>query len=298
MKNATEFISQFQGSTSSDEMIEKLLEDVTIRRFVMDFDLSHDTIIQNVNQFLTFLEAKKICHACNGLYECKLQTTGMNPRLRHVRGDVFLTYGKCRYNTYEDSLDNIKTMYLPRKILEADLSDFDLIGDERKAIHQYIMEFFKAFGTDQPKKGMYISGIFGAGKTYILACVANELAKQNIHPIFAYYPDLVRELKSSIGEGNLEDRVEELKNAEVLILDDFGGEAKSAFIRDEVLGPILQFRVLEKKLTFFSSNYKRASLKDSLQYESTQEEKTKAIRIHERIRELTEEFTLSEKPRV
>ena len=43
-----------------------------------------------------------------------------------------------------------------------------------------------------------------------------------------------------------DDLTNQLKEAEILILDDLGGEMSSAFIRDEVLSPILQERMLQE----------------------------------------------------
>jgi primosomal protein DnaI len=145
-------------------------------------------------------------------------------------------------------------------------------------------------------KGMYLSGVFGGGKTFILACMANELAKKGFRSVFVYYPDLVRELKSSIGDGSLEERIQHLKTADVLFLDDIGGETASPFIRDEVLGPILQHRVLDELPTFFSSNLKLKSMVEAMMLNTSDIERSKATRIYERIRELAVEFELTEKP--
>lgn len=298
MKRAEEYLKDFRQKTSSDDMIDKLLEDPVIRRFVLENDLKHDTITLNMNGFMTFKEAKTTCQNCPGIYDCKLGTSGMTPMLRFYQDDVILDYTKCRFNTFDETKLKIDALYVPRKIFNSELSDFDLIGNERKAIHQYIMDFLKNYSKNSPKKGMYISGIFGAGKTYILACVANELAKAGYSILFAYYPDLVRELKSSIGSGDLEKKVERLKSANILFLDDIGGEAPSAFIRDEVLGPILQHRVLENLPTFFSSNMPVRVLRDSLRIDNSDTEKVKASRIYERILVLAEEFVLTEKPRI
>lgn len=298
MKKPVEYLKEYRKNTSSDDMIDKLLEDPIIRRFVLDNDLKHETITLNLNSFMTFKESKKICQDCSGIYDCKLDTYGMTPLLSHYQDDVILDYRKCRYNSFDESKLKIDSMYVPRKIFNSDLSDFDLIGDERKAIHQYIMEFLKEYSKDSPKKGMYISGMFGTGKTYTLACVANELAKKGYSIIFAYYPDLVRELKSSIGSGELENKVEKLKKVNMLFLDDIGGEAPSAFIRDEVLGPILQHRVLESLPTFFSSNIPIRVLRDAMKIDNSDNEKVKASRIYERIQVLAQEFVLTEKPRI
>ena len=42
--------------------------------------------------------------------------------------------------------------------------------------------------------------------------MANELAKLGSKVTFVYYPDLVRELKSSIGSADFEDKIEILKS--------------------------------------------------------------------------------------
>ena len=48
------------------------------------------------------------------------------------------------------------------------------------------------------------------------------MVSSNAKVIFAYYPDLVRKIKSLIGKTEFEEIIDELKNIEVLILDDFG----------------------------------------------------------------------------
>jgi len=298
MKKPLDYLMNYRRTNNKDEMIDKLLEDPVIRRFVMENDLKHDQITLNINTFLTFKDSKSICQNCPGIFSCKLQSTGMTPKLSFYNQDVILEYTKCRYNDFDESKLLIESMYVPKKIFSADLADFDLIGNERKNIHAYIISFLKDYSKESPKKGMYLSGIFGGGKTYILACVANELAKKGLKVVFAYYPDLVREIKSSIGSGDLEDIVNHLKTIDALFFDDFGGENPSGFIRDEVLGPILQHRLLEELPTFFSSNLPMRVLKDSLAIDSSLAEKAKAIRIYERVKELSVEFEITEKPRI
>lgn len=296
MKRINEYLHNYPIKKTTDEMIDNLLEDPIIRNFVLKNDLKHDTISSGINTFLTFKESKDICNLCLGLYECKLESTGMTPKLQNYENDIILEYTKCRFNTSDDSKLKIDALYVPRKVFNADFSDFDLIGEERKAIHNYIIKFLKEYSKDHPMKGMYLSGIFGGGKTYILAAVANELAKLGYHIIFAYYPDLVRELKSSIGTGDLEQKIEKLKTIDVLFLDDIGGESPSAFIRDEVLGPILQHRVLDQLPTFFASNLKMKVLVEAMSLDNSQIEKSKAVRIFERIKELSTEFEITVKP--
>lgn len=58
--------------------------------------------------------------------------------------------------------------------------------------------------------------------------------------------------KNAIGDGNVKTLVDEIKLSEVLILDDIGAEQSTAWVRDEILQVILQYRMQENLPTFFS----------------------------------------------
>ncbi len=62
------------------------------------------------------------------------------------------------------------------------------------------------------------------------------------------YQEIIQD--NSIGE-----KIDAVKRVQVLMLDDIGAEAMSSFVRDDVLGAILQFRMLENLPTFFTSNF-------------------------------------------
>jgi len=296
MKKINNFLHEYAEKGNPDETIDKLLEDPVISRFVMKNDLKHNTIVMGINQLISFQDGKRICSECKGLYECKLAHIGMTPHLSLYNQDITLDYARCKYNLVDDSKSKINAYYVPKKVFNADLSDYDMIGSMRKEIHKYIMDYLNKYSKKNPMKALYLSGLFGSGKTYILAAIANEMARKGYEVTFVYYPDLVREIKSSIGTGTLEERVIELKTAQVLFIDDIGGETYSAFIRDEVLGPILQHRVLDELPTFFSSNIKMKSLTNSFVGDGSQLELSKALRILERIKALAVEFELMEKP--
>ena len=73
------------------------------------------------------------------------------------------------------------------------------------------------------------------------------------------------------------------------MFDDIGAESVSSWARDEVIGPILQHRMLQKLPTFFTSNFNLSQLEQHLAYSQRgEEEKVKAARIIERIRYLAE----------
>ena len=71
------------------------------------------------------------------------------------------------------------------------------------------------------------------------------------------------------------------------MLDDIGAENTTAWSRDEVLGPILQYRMEEDLPTFFTSNLTLKELESALSITNNGIEKVKAKRIVERIKQLT-----------
>lgn len=297
MKKVDDYLEQFNQDIDYDKMIDRFMSDIIVNKFIMDNDLTRDQIIKSSHIFLAYLEEKQICRDCKGLADCKLNTVGYTPILVYQNNQIQVQYEICRYNE-NSATANISALYIPKRIFDASIEDMSLVGESRKQIHKYLHAFMKNNHRESFMKGVYISGEYGAGKTFILAALANELAKLNYKVIFAYYPDLAREIKSSIGAGNLEEKIQELKAVDMLFLDDIGGEYFSKFVRDEVLGPILQYRLLDNKPTFFSSNYKTSELVNVIKDSNAGQETVSALRIVQRIKRLTEEFVLQDKPRL
>ena len=90
----------------------------------------------------------------------------------------------------------------------------------------------------------------------------------------------------------IEDKMRYLQNVDILLLDDIGAENVTAWGRDEILGTILQYRMNNKLTTFFTSNYTIQELEDHLSMTKNGEDKVKAKRIIERIKQLTEDIEL------
>lgn len=106
-------------------------------------------------------------------------------------------------------------------------------------------------------------------------------------------PEFVREIHSSIENNTVQEKITLFKEAEVLMLDDIGAENLSAWFRDEVLGAILQYRMMENLPVFFTSNYTMDQLETVLATTSKGAvEKVKAGRIMERIKQVSREIVV------
>ena len=122
----------------------------------------------------------------------------------------------------------------------------------------------------------------------------NELVKDGFTAALVYYPEFLRILKSSF-KTDFDEQFDYARKVDLLLLDDIGAENLTSWSRDEILGPILQYRMDNKLATFFTSNLSIEELEVHLSEGKESIDKLKAKRIIERIRFLTEDLKLISK---
>ena len=274
-----------------ESITETLSEDGRLKPFFIEHDIPSDVIEDALNELLTYTREIAHCENCPGLHACKQDTTGMQPVLAYRRGQIFLEYQPCSelkaHQAKRRTSKRIDALFMPKMIYEATLEDFYMDTPERQDLYKRIIGLTNQYDQGESIKGLYLHGRYQIGKTYALAALANQFSHLGANVIIVYYPDLVREIKSAIKTGEVEARITRLKSADILLLDDIGGESFSPWIRDEVLGPILQYRLLDEKPTFFSSNVPLSELGKYYISNDQQQEKIKGYRIIERIKNLT-----------
>ena len=245
---------------------------------------NHEITVFNVNDFAQALEQAKNCKGCQGLEECKNPNVGYRYSFNKYE-DFELV--ECKYNAakrIKESNSLIKTLYMPEAILKADFADYELSCESRNKLYKRSIEFIDDYKNGREARGFYLYGTFGVGKTYTLACIANELSRSGIQSLLIYFPDLVVDLKDSIGTSRFQDLFNMLKSIDILMLDDLGSENMTPWLRDEILGPIINYRTLENKPMFISSNLSFEDLKKHLAIEARNSQATmKAERILSRL---------------
>lgn len=268
--------------------------------YVDNLDLSSDVLINYTASIEDAVKEKKACKDCPGLKNCPNTLKGHVYTALKDNNGLNFSYIPCNKlikeeNTYAYK-KNITCFDLPKEISEASFSKAYRDDNKRLPIFKYFKEFMDSYLKDKKGKGLYLSGSFGSGKTYLVAALFNELAKKNISSALVYYPELLRSLKSSFGS-DYEEKFDFIKTVPLLLLDDIGAENTTSWSRDEVLGPILQYRMEEELPTFFTSNLTLSELEASLSITNSGIEKVKAKRIIERIKQLTVPLELISKNR-
>ncbi|OLO27844.1 primosomal protein DnaI [Alkalihalophilus pseudofirmus] len=287
MMNGDKFIKQY-------EMLKHdILTDPIINEFMQSHPhVSLDMLERSLPKLDQYRKEVNTCNHCPGLQKCTNLMTGYRPKLVVDKQFVDIRFDVCEIKQKEDRQKKqqalIKSLYIPKDILAARFEHFDQDHEARLAASAAALEFAMQADPGNRPMGLYLYGKFGVGKTYIMGAVANELADRDIETMLVYTPDFFREMKQSIGDGTFSEKLDRVKNAQVLILDDIGAESLSSWIRDDVLGVILQYRMLENLPTLFTSNYDYDELEEHLAYSDRGGlEQLKAKRIMERIRHFT-----------
>ncbi|WP_409302099.1 primosomal protein DnaI [Peribacillus sp. SCS-155] len=295
LTNSTDFLKRYE------HLKNEVLNDKSVRLFLNENSsrITKEMVDKSLSKLYEFSAQSKMCDKCPSLDGCINMMQGYHPKLV-IRGNLIdLQYEACPRKLIHDEKSKqqklIQSLYVPKEILSATLEDFYQSdrGDYRMEAVDKATSFVEEYAEGKKQKGLYLYGSFGVGKTYLLGAIANELAAKNIPSMIVYVPDFLREIKAAIGDNTVNEKIEMIKKAPVLMFDDFGAETMSSWARDEVLGPILQFRMLENMPTFFTSNFDYAGLQNHFTFSQRGEkEEVKAARIMERIKYLAEPLLL------
>lgn len=296
MIKGSSFVNKSKKSINDElrrEYIKSSTDD-TFKKLCSRLKLDDDILMKYTSKLeVTSCELKN-CSKCKGIDKCKNEIEG-HVYYPIVRNDSLeFIYKPCKYFK-ENTLKNTTKFFETPKILQnATLSDV-LIEKERNEILKYIKEFLNKKMNNENIKGLYLSGSFGSGKSYLLSALLNELSNKGFRTVNVYYPSLLNRLKASFNEYNYDEVLDEIISSEILLLDDIGAENNSTWSRDEVLGTILQYRMDNNLTTFFTSNFTIDELEKVLSETSKGIDEIKARRIIERIKYLTTELTLISK---
>jgi len=299
MENIRETINRISNRDDFQKRITMIRQEIMahpdVRAFLLEHqdEVSGPMIDRSLVKLYEFVSQSRGCKECPSLEQCKNIIPGYEPELVLVNNGIDIHYVPCRLKRLADEkrkIENrIQCLYMPKDILQASLGNVILDTDNRMQAVDKVEQFISNYGSEHFQRGFYFYGPFGTGKTYLLGAIAHELAGIGISSIIVYVPELIREMKQAISDHTLNEKIDMLKKAPILMFDDIGAEAVSSWVRDEVLGPILQFRMLEKLPTFFTSNFNLNELEHHLTYSQRgEEEKLKAARIIERIKFLAE----------
>ena len=227
-----------------------LYKSLEVKKFCDENKLTDNEIILNMASLFTFKEGLSECNNCNGKV-CNASVSEMYPTLViDENRRVTVVYNEC------NKVKAIRPGNL--EVIAYTENDFEInITPSRiKLLKEFDGFCEKYFNNDNKEivKGLYLFGECGVGKSLLAYRFAKTLVNKGAKVVFAYYPDLVRDFQSTFGTPKLEQLIIKLKTVDILMLDDIAREANTSYIRDQILGPILQYRCDNNLPMFVTSN--------------------------------------------
>ncbi len=230
------------------------------------------------------------CKNCQGLFMCKNKVEGHVLYPKVDADSIKFIYTPCKYQRNLDKMLKEKENNI-NEIENARMKYIDITDKKRLKVIKWLKDYYDKYEKVNTLKGLYLHGSFGSGKTYLIAALLNELkVKKNAQIEIVYFPELLRNMKEDFSL--IADKINYLQNVDLLLLDDIGAESVTIWGRDEILGTILQYRMNNKLTTFFTSNLNIDELETHLSLTKDSEDKVKARRIIERIKQLTDDIEL------
>jgi primosomal protein DnaI len=254
----------------------------------------------NMNRFYQYVLEFNNCKNCPGLDLCPNDYKGhySNLTAEDFEGTSEINDQKvsCKLLIAKQTQDAIRSrihsFYIDDRALSEGYSIKEIFNNDQErseAVTQVADYILQTKKEGLQKNGIYLVGSFGTGKTFLMCYMLHELAKTGLTGAIIYMPDFSEDLKAMFAEPQkLKETIDLLKETDLLIFDDIGAENMNPWLRDHVMGTILNYR-MNRKPTFFTSNYELNALEKHFSFTSKDgEEEFKGQRIMDRIRPFVE----------
>lgn len=141
--------------------------------------------------------------------------------------------------------------------------DFDASVPGTQAAYEEAM----SFAQDPFQRWLVLSGPVGVGKTHLAVAIAQHaIERHQMNAYFAAVPDLMDHLRAAFSPGASEgydERFEEIRNAQLLVLDDLGTENATPWAKEK-LYQIINHRYVDRLPTVITTNVELRSIDDRI----------------------------------
>lgn len=238
---------------------------------------------------LDFQEDVHICASCPGLEQCPKATPGYKMSVVKEEGMLRPCFDSCLH--LEKALEIRNRFVLadfPSSWYGVDLKDIEKSASTRNPLLKEMVAIAKR----ESSRWLYVSGKKKMGKSFILVCYSHRIGK--IEPGVAYANSgklfaKLREQSFKNGGEKFKRNLDLLKNASLLVLDEFGLGNVSPYDFENIIEPLLSYRAENDLLTAFGSTLPLEEVEEK--YEKRLGEKaTKLFRL---IKKKTKSFDIT-----
>ena len=235
-------------------IMDELLTKPEVKKIVEKLDVNMNEFDYYLGYFLSYYEDRCACNKCQNIEKCTKEIPGMVLKLiRKEDNSIEREYALCpRKEEQRKMMSNYLIRDFSDDLLKIDIDDVE----NRKGRFKDEKEIL-SIDLDEDKKGLFVCGPSSSGKSYPLIALCNEFVKNNKKCAFVDVKNFIASLKSTFdyNKENYNKLMSVVKTVDVLVLDSFGEEKQSEWVRDDVIGTVLEYRNKNNLLTFITSCY-------------------------------------------
>jgi DNA replication protein DnaC len=127
---------------------------------------------------------------------------------------------------------------------------------------------------------MLLQGGYGCGKTHLAAAIANFAVSMGVPTLFLTVPDLLDALRFSYNseDTTFEERFDQIREARLLVLDDFGTQNATAWAQEKLF-QIINYRYINKLSTVITTNLALDEIEARIRSRLSDPELVSAVRL-------------------
>ena len=238
--------------------------------------------------------AQDICRGCRGA-SCNQSEAGMVPVVAPDNGRFYTAMRMCKWEKLRRENRKKERLFsrarVPFAYSRDSFATYQVTPDNKVAV-----EAAKWSLEAGNRRGLFLYGSPGTGKTKLAAVIANEKAGRGQQVLFSSVPDFLADLRASYGKDTTAETMELARDIPCLILDDLGAERLNDWVGEQLFC-LLNHRYNEGLQTIITSNYAPEKIYDRLtvRCRDGREDDTHAKRIMSRIYGMCETVELSGK---
>jgi DNA replication protein DnaC len=128
---------------------------------------------------------------------------------------------------------------------------------------------------------LLIQGGYGSGKTHLAAAIANECVSRGVPTLFLTVPDLLDTLRFTYDAEDVtfEERFDQIRNATLLVLDDFGTQSATAWAQEKLF-QILNYRYINHLPLVITTNLSLEELEGRMRSRLSDPDLVAHVHIH------------------
>lgn len=224
-------------------------------KYCNELKIPPEKIDENIVKIFDFVSDINYCKKCPGVKKCAKANPLLCIKIVYDHGEIDRQLVPCK--------ELLRQITFKKQFINMDFDeewlDSNLRSIDRNAGRDLALQRYRDFLKEKDNSWIYMTGSKNSGRSYFAAALVVDAARKDRGPICYLNTSLRLREMNDLGYGKkkeeFERKLELYSNVPILVLDDFGNEFKTDFIRDAILFPILSTRASKRLLTIFTSDF-------------------------------------------